>query len=1580
MKFSKCILGFLLLLLTTSLVACSGSNSSDATKVSGQPKTTFSLSGSTINLTGSPDNQINPQVVYLADKKLYFSIWEDYRNRNTSGADIYGQFIQPDGILCSGAFAISTNPGDQTLPQVAYRQDKADSSSSKLVVTWQDSDGTATSGYVKYVSIPATAFPVFDSNTNSCSGSAPVVNPIDLKSVGFTNVKDYQVSAPTVKKEIVFNTYSTYNTSFRRSFTTTRRPLVPGPNAVKLRSLNSNKLDDIDTSSAFALSLSDDGNGGMSPTNGNTGYYTGGNINYNSGVIDFYNYVPSGTGKTTKYYQIDYGVYSTTAASRNEKLLSRKSPKIVYDASRDEFWLGWIESRDINNLFSTTCWGVPFTWQVGDPTFAGYLRLKGSDPNIIVPNGLGITQADLFRNHETSTARLISSSADATTITLTYEYFAAINNVAIASDSSSPETLFAWEGIRQKGVLGCTLDNATGIISSSFTSTNYDDGRVHVYGLFDKEILLPSTNAKFIDNDNTSGKKCVDPVSGPCTGTNPSIAFDAASNPHKFLVAWEDNRGGANTKIYGQLLYSGGSFYNSDILISYSNYNNTAVQDPTVTNSRQTKPTVTFDSVNQRYFVAWQDGRNSTTSSTNVDIYGQHIDLEGSLRGGNYSIISNIANQLAPVIAYDNLSKKFFTVWKGSESSSSNSDIYGQLYTLGQPQLSVLQLDNTPLTPAILDFGTSPFGVPAYKSFKVRNTGDSALNISSVTPPGTSSPFSVTPIGSSKLPPGAEQTFTVTYTPVEGSSSASLTINSDATIVTVDMSGLGVRSTLTPSTTTLSFGTLDVGQSQPQSVTLTNSGTIPVDITSISGISTTGAFQQDLINHPLPISQTLAAGNSIELWVLFVPNDIGDFNGLLSIKTKGSAADQSIILAGSGQQPRLLTDTTVLDFASVSLNTGFQKSVTIQNTGNKIMTINSLSIKGSSVFSIVSPVMLSGKPLIFNKGERAVIIINFTPTDRIAYTGTLEIVSDGGNASVAVTGQGMAGVLTPSPAQLDFGTAAINQSISKSVTLTNTGNAPLTITSITTPQNSQFSLSYNGTTPIKLIKDGSLTVKVTFSSSLVGFTTSSFQVKSDASNGTQTIDLQAATSSLAITTTNLSAGNLTLPYSQQLVATGGVQPFSWTIVTPNGGALPVGLTLDLNTGIISGTPTTTGNYVFVVQVADRNNLSTTQTLSINVNGAGTGPGTLVLYQDSANANISPPYSFGQVFKGTSVTKHIRAYNNDTKPITFDGAAVYKASSTTKETAYTTTVPTIQTTVAAGAYLDFDVTFTPTASAPYPANMVLTDTSGGQYPLALTGIGAAINVTINTNIEKTAYIYNSALGSASQLPTATKPANFTASRVINFEIRGVSSGGSIPVSVTFDYLPANPVFYKVSNNVWTLFTPDSIDLNTKTIAYKVTDSTSVGDAASTTDSDPTPGTIKDPVVVGTVSTQSTETVTATPPASSGGGGGGGGCFIATAAYGSYLDPHVMVLRNFRDDVLLQSELGTVFVKFYYKHSPPIADFIAEHGTLRLMMRFALTPLIFTVKYPAVLLGIILIGVLIRVRRIKVQKRIPVESEM
>jgi len=75
---------------------------------------------------------------------------------------------------------------------------------------------------------------------------------------------------------------------------------------------------------------------------------------------------------------------------------------------------------------------------------------------------------------------------------------------------------------------------------------------------------------------------------------------------------------------------------------------------------------------------------------------------------------------------------------------------------------------------------------------------------------------------------------------------------------------------------------------------------------------------------------------------------------------------------------------------------------------------------------------------------------------------------------------------------------------------------------------------------------------------------------------------------------------------------------------------------------------------------------------------------------------------------------------------------------------------------------------------------------------------------------------------------------------------------------------------------------------------------------------------------------------------------GGCLIATATFGSELAPQVQQLREFRDNQLLQTESGILFMnafnKIYYSFSPVIADYERENPVFKKTVKIAITPMV------------------------------------
>jgi len=109
---------------------------------------------------------------------------------------------------------------------------------------------------------------------------------------------------------------------------------------------------------------------------------------------------------------------------------------------------------------------------------------------------------------------------------------------------------------------------------------------------------------------------------------------------------------------------------------------------------------------------------------------------------------------------------------------------------------------------------------------------------------------------------------------------------------------------------------------------------------------------------------------------------------------------------------------------------------------------------------------------------------------------------------------------------------------------------------------------------------------------------------------------------------------------------------------------------------------------------------------------------------------------------------------------------------------------------------------------------------------------------------------------------------------------------------------------------------------------------------------------------------TVTPTEPTPTPSGDNGDGGGCFIATAAFGSKMDRHVEILCTFRDNRLLTDQFGRGIVNLYYRLSPPAADYLRQHPSVRIVVKYTLIP-ITGIAYGALYVhpGVLLFGVIL-----------------
>lgn len=193
-------------------------------------------------------------------------------------------------------------------------------------------------------------------------------------------------------------------------------------------------------------------------------------------------------------------------------------------------------------------------------------------------------------------------------------------------------------------------------------------------------------------------------------------------------------------------------------------------------------------------------------------------------------------------------------------------------------------------------------------------------------------------------------------------------------------------------------------------------------------------------------------------------------------------------------------------------------------------------------------------------------------------------------------------------------TDANSLSASKSFTVVITGPV-LSITTTSPLPNGSVGQAYsqtlvasNGTPPYQWTAGSGVPPGLTLNPStgaITGTPTTvgnySFQVSvTDSANNAASANFALAIGVPSLTVTTISPlfnGTVGVAYNQTLTASGGTQPYQWSVTSGSAG----GLTLDPNSGVLQGTPQTAGTFMFTVQVSDSAGNTATQQFSLTVN-------------------------------------------------------------------------------------------------------------------------------------------------------------------------------------------------------------------------------------------------------------------------------------------------------------------------------------------------------------------------------------------
>lgn len=357
------------------------------------------------------------------------------------------------------------------------------------------------------------------------------------------------------------------------------------------------------------------------------------------------------------------------------------------------------------------------------------------------------------------------------------------------------------------------------------------------------------------------------------------------------------------------------------------------------------------------------------------------------------------------------------------------------------------------LNPASVAFGNVNVGSSALQNITLTNAGNANLTITQVNV--TANSFSNSGLALPlTLTPNQSSSFAVAFVPTATgtvSGSILLVTNAPTSPTVVNLSGTGVAPAISVSPVSMAFGNVNVGSNLSQAVTVSNPGTANLVISNaaVSGtVFTLGALSQT----------TIAPNGSAPFTVQFAPTVTGLVTGSLTLTSNTPGSPTVVNLSGTGVAPAISIGPPSLAFGDVIVGGNSSLILTIQNPGNANLTITAANFTGSNFFALTSPLL----PLTLTPNQSSNFSIQFAPTSAGGANGSLSIVNNAlttPTAVVPLSGNGVASAsaISVSPTSLAFGSTSLGSTSTLNLTITNTGNADLTISAANFAGGSLFS-------------------------------------------------------------------------------------------------------------------------------------------------------------------------------------------------------------------------------------------------------------------------------------------------------------------------------------------------------------------------------------------------------------------------------------------------------------------------------------------------------------------------------------------